>query len=182
MKIYFFRSDVDQFDAITPLRESDFDRFDGFDGFQRFLEWSPLEVRVFSESSGTEDPGPGDFPYLEPHVPVFSEKAVVELGKLVSGMAELLPLSSDAGEFFAVNVACLDGALDEERSLIERFRSSGRVMRVQRHVFNPDVIRDTHIFKISQAPLMDVFVSEEFVSRVTAAGLQGFRREIAWEI
>ena len=65
------------------------------------------------------------------------------------------------------------------RSDIEYFPSSGRVSRVKRHAFHPEIVRDQWIFKIPQTPAR-AFVTDRFVQLVQQAGLTGFDFEEVW--
>ncbi len=124
----------------------------------------------------------GDTAHLAAGVAVFSEKAVLALGDLLRPHGQVLPLKCKEGKFYAFNVTRVLDGLDLEKSSIERFPSSGRVMQVYRYVFKTDVIGGYPIFKIKYGPNSDLlrgelFVSDEFVDRVKATGLTGFRFE-----
>lgn len=58
--------------------------------------------------------------------------------------------------------------------------SNGRVMRMTRHAFRPDVISGVDLFKIPNLRVSPTYVSERFVERVKAAGLRGLVFNKVW--
>ena len=70
---------------------------------------------------------------------------------------------------------------DYEKAEIEKFKSSGRVMSIEKYAFKPEIIKDNHIFKIVEFPKSEVFVSDEFKQKVEEAGLKGFKFELVWD-
>lgn len=61
--------------------------------------------------------------------------------------------------------------LDREKSIIRRFPSSGRVMKIMQHVFHLEKIYDPLIFHISESP--SVFCTQSIKQIVEDAGLRG---------
>jgi hypothetical protein len=110
---------------------------------------------------------------------VLTARAVHILGERLQGFGELLPLSCADAELYVYNPLHIVDALDEERSEIVRF-SSGRVMRITRHVFRTEVLAGVPIFKIPQLTRGSIFVAAELVQAVKAAGLQGTNFERVW--
>lgn len=56
---------------------------------------------------------------------------------------------------------------------------SGRVSRIKRYAFHPDVVRNEWIFKIRQTQA-EAFATEQFVDLVRSAGLTGFEFRKLW--
>ncbi len=185
MSVYLLGVDVENYRNLTlagKLAEDyrAWDRFE-FDGrsLPADVELPPIEPMGGDLNEGLPL---GDTAHLAAGVAVFSEKAILALGDLLRPHGQVLPLKCKEGKFYAFNVTRVLDGLDLEKSSIERFPSSGRVMQVYRYVFKTDVIGGYPIFKIKYGPNSDLlrgelFVSDEFVDRVKATGLTGFRFE-----
>lgn len=108
-----------------------------------------------------------------------SRRALDVLLPHIGPAVQLIPLTFDEGEYAMVNIVNVIDALDEAHSGIERFPSSGRVSRIKRYSFHPDVVRNEWIFKIRQAQA-EAFVTEQFVDLVRSSGLTGFEFRTLW--
>lgn len=140
--------------------------------------WVPLEIQEVMDDELPAGPV-SDFPYMH-LVPTFSSNAVRELEDLLTPHGELLPVRAKRGEFYVFNVTNVVDALDENRSELERFTSSGRVMRIRRFVFRPDAVAGQTIFKIPQMIRSLVLVTDQFRQRVEDRRLTGFVFERLW--
>ena len=74
--------------------------------------------------------------------------------------------------FYLYHVTTVLEALDESKSVLERF-SSGRIMRVIKYVLKDDVVANHDVFRIS-GDKWKIVVSEHFVERIKKSGLEGF--------
>lgn len=172
MRVYTLKPDSNNYERLF-LRHSerDWEILRLFDGTSLTSRWRPLEVEL-----GGEDDQPalldGDFPSLSLHIPVLSQKAASALTPLLDEYGEFLPLSCREGDYYAFNVTCLRDCLDVEHSEIVRF-PGGRIMNVEQYAFHQEKIQDSVIFKLPQTPLMDVFVSERFISHFEHLDLKG---------
>jgi len=141
------------------------------DGRSKKDRWVPFKVEYEEDSL---DLPLADFPeFFLPHIPIFSARAAEALQPVLQTNGELLPLASDDEEYFAFNVKTLSDALSTNESDIVYF-PSGTIMRVNDYVLNPKGVGSTPIFKLSQTPLMAVFVTDDFVRMVESHGLLGF--------
>lgn len=174
MNVYIPYSDADRFESFVIVDDEEHTRLlNQFDGTPMAQSWSPVRITVLREGPGEEDLPPSDFPALG-RIPVFSARAADALAGLLEGRGELLPLDYDDGEYYAFNVTRLSDALDETRSELEYFESSGRIMDIARYEFIPERLVTETIFKLPQIPEMYEYVTDVFVGRVEERGLTGF--------
>jgi hypothetical protein len=150
--------------------------------FNRLFDGTPLK-KVWTERNDfafvPRRLPKGDTPGFSTHIPVFNHKAVRALVDLVEGNGELLPITCGTEQYFVFNVTNIIDALDEANCELQRF-SSGRIMDVMRYSFFEEKLTGATVFKIPQAVLMDVFVTDPFVERVSKAGLKGFKFRKVW--
>jgi hypothetical protein len=139
--------------------------------------WRSVVVRAVTD--GSAGPTRSDFATVWTE-PALSGRAAKALRELVSSCAELLPLATDIGDYFVLNVLTVPDALDEATSELTHF-STGRVMQVKRYSFRPQVIRDVPAFKIPQMPRAPVFLSEQFIRRAHELELTGLDPLLVWE-
>jgi hypothetical protein len=71
-------------------------------------------------------------------------------------------------------------ALDEDRSELKRFPSSGRIMRVVRLALFPERVTGEVIFKVPQLLTSPIFVTDRFAQRIQERGLVGFDLQPVW--
>jgi hypothetical protein len=168
-------------DGFQRLRadRADFERLRRWDGTSKAADWTPMRVSLETEELG-RPLWPGDFLSISGTPPVFSRRAAEVLGDLLPPNGELLPLACDVGEFLAYNCTTVLDALDEDRSQIARFRTSGRVSNIERHVFLPERLRGAIIFKLATVPGLYTYVTDGFLQRADESGLQGFAPHPIW--
>lgn len=168
MTVYLLRPKSNTYHSLAPLHEEDWEVFDSFVGDPLGERWTPVRV-VFEEGDAA-----GDFPSLLRHVPVFSDRALKVLLPLIETSVEVLPLDlvGEEEKLYAINVLNLLDALDYEKSKVTRFPSGG-VMFIDEYAFREDVISGADIFKIAEAPLKSVLVSECFKALTEENGLLG---------
>lgn len=145
-------------------------------------DWKPLKaIRSGSEQVNFSRPL-GDrcgIDYkLDPMV--LSRGALDVLLPHIGSYAQELPLDFDERSYSLLNITRVIDALDESRSELYRFPSSGRVGDILRYVFKTELVKDEFIFKIPQLPRNAVFVTNRFVEIVTEAGLTGFDFQLLW--
>ena len=135
--------------------------------------WIPLEVigRVRSFN---------DYPCVNLIIPAFSRRAVGALRDFLEPNGELLPLVSDVREYYAYNVTTVADILDLEKSTIQ-WLGAERVVAadILRFECIESRFADLSIFTIVEEPTL-IFVSQVFVDRVHANGLEGFAFIKVW--
>lgn len=91
---------------------------------------------------------------------------------------EFLPLSVADTTIWAVNVLEILDCLDEEKSDLKRFTSSGRVQRINNYVFKSAMIHQAElIFKIPQKIRTGIYATDRFKDKVEQAGFTGLKFE-----
>jgi hypothetical protein len=178
MKIYTVCADVNKYCGLYYRGPGDLLEFDRrFNGTPMKDRWTGNHKFEFRSK-----PSPslrGDFPGLSTHIPIFNLKAVKALADLLKGNGELLPMTCEGEDHFLFNVTRVVDALDEAHCQIKRF-DSGKIMYIIRYSFLRDRLVGETVFKIPQIPLMDVFVTEDFVKRVKTSKLKGFEFRRLW--
>jgi len=91
---------------------------------------------------------------------------------LIASQVEFLLFESPFGPYYGLHLRYVD-CLDAEHSEVIRFKSSGRIMEVERYSFHWDRLADIHIFHLPELGLSRLFVSDEFKRVVELNGLTG---------
>ena len=160
------------FEWVLPVRDSDHEVLWSLNGISRRAAWQPMPVaRLWVDDEG-EPRTEADLPWLGGHVLVLRERAAGLLAPLLERHGELLPLSCPDADLWLFNVLTVVDALDEENSEIIRF-DDGDILNVERYAFRPDTAAGPAVFKVPQLLRGPLFVSDEFVGAVEAAGLTG---------
>jgi hypothetical protein len=157
--------------------DSSVEFYQQFDGRELASSWSHISVSIADEPSfqGVL----GDFTLLGT-VPVMSARAVAALSDVIGSRTEMLPLQFEAQNYFAINVTRMVDALDDERTVANRFQNSRRMFLVQKYEFFHDRVAEEWLFKVPQLALAHVFATEQFVSLGARAGLTGFKFRERW--
>lgn len=138
---------------------------------------TPRLVRVKAQHERVEPVG--DTPtHQSPGVKVFSARAVAALRDLIEPAAEILPVVSELGEFYAINVLARLDALIESESVISRF-DSGAVLSIRRYVFDPARLVGPSLFRLPQRTV-SVYFDERFMERMNQAELDQVRTSMLW--
>lgn len=180
MKVYKLGNEGDVYQWLRAQSTTDQDALDTLVGRPVKDTWGLVRVRLFREVDDFENRQASDCPYLAPGVPTLTAKSLEALRDLVEPHAEVLPLVSEDGQFFALNVTTLAEALDYEHSEVKRFRDGG-VMDVKKHAFIPGLVNGLPIFKLPEFSRSRVYVTDSFVERVQRHGLTGFKFNLLWE-
>jgi hypothetical protein len=141
--------------------------------------WIPPHVRLLHEDEG-QHLRPADMPWCNSSVIAVTERARPVLEELLAGDAEFLPLDCDEEQLWLVHPWRIVDALDEERSELERFTSSDRVMTVTRYVFREAALGGVACFKVPQM-IAPMFVTEGVVAAIRGNGLTGVRFQRLWQ-
>lgn len=115
----------------------------------------------------------GDFIYIAGAEGAFAinERARSVLFPLLVGRVELLPLYYGNERLHLVNVISVIDCLDEDRSKVERFPSTGLIFKVIEPVFKEELLEGVHIFKFAKNSF--IFVSDVFKKMVEEHNLKG---------
>ena len=179
--VYKLKCDVNNYEVFGLFNKDDWDVLEMLDNGEPVADkWHPIRVRP-RPPSPAELRMPGDFPYLGSIIPMFSGRAVEALRDVLEPNGELLALDCLEGVYCAYNLLTIIDALDQNRSDLKRFPSSGRIMLMNRYEFNPELLDDAVIFALPDMRGRR-FVTDEFVQRVRSAGLLGFEFHRVWSV
>jgi hypothetical protein len=107
-------------------------------------------------------------------------RAVEGLRPMLEAHGEVLPLATDdESELFVLNVTTVLDALDDDRSIVERFPGSDRIMRIKKVAFRPAIVRDVDIFRLPHRA-SPTYVSRRFVDAFNNAALVGLDFSLVW--
>lgn len=160
------------FEWVLPVRDADNEVLWSLNGISRRATWKAMPMaRLLVDDEG-EPRAQADLPWLGSDVLVLHERAAGLLAPVLKRHGELLPLSCPDADLWLFNVLTVADALDEEASEIVRF-DNGDILNVERYAFRADKAAGLALFKVPQLLRGPLFVSEEFVSAVEAAGLTG---------
>jgi hypothetical protein len=121
----------------------------------------------------------GDFPHFFGDVLLLSTRAKAILQDLMAPSGEFLEMKYGNESVYAFNVTNVIDVLDENKSEVKRFKSSGRIMSIERYEFIPHLLEDQVIFKIPQQKVR-IYVTDKFVKRVNEHGLVGLEFVERW--
>ena len=132
--------------------------------------WQPVDL-VLSLGKGEKDKPIADF--MSGFVSVaISGKALGVLTPSLLDQAECLPLNTDAGTYFALNVTAVN-CLDQGHSTLKLFSNSQRIMRVEKYAFYWEKLNGIHIFRLPELGISRLFVSDTFKQAVEENSLTG---------
>ena len=167
------------FEFCHPVDENDFETLKvQIDGTTRGQTWSPIQMRLIREDEG-KSLLESDSPWLGTHALIFRKSAIEKLKSLLMEYGELLPVACPGAELAIFNPTHVVDALDEEASSVLRF-SGGRIMRITRYAFRPEVVAGVEIFKIPSLRVSPTFVGERFVKLWHSSGLTGLEFKSIW--
>lgn len=145
------------------------------EGFQPLSAYRILEDEgeIFTEA---------DMPWMMDHWLVMRDHVRKELEPVMSGDVEFLPLITDDGLRLWITHALNNlPVLDLERSEIKRFPSSGRIMRIVRHHFLPQVEQAEVAFHLEEMKRGSLYVTGKVVDAVHRAGFTGTKFTEIWD-
>lgn len=178
IKIYKPRG-LDGFELCQPVKQEDFEVVNVLvDGTPRQDRWSSPEFRLIRQDEGVELQQ-SDAPWLGAQALILRRSAVDVYRVAVEDQAEFLRMSCPDADLWMLNPKCVPDALDEGSSSVLRF-SDRRIMRIMRHTFRKDVVRDLLAFKIPNLRVSPTFVSEQFVAMWGRSNLRGLDFEEVW--
>lgn len=116
-----------------------------------------------------------DFPNLAGSgILVFGPRAWELLSPLAEDLLEPIPLIFEESDLRIVRPTCiLEDAFDTELSKFKRFRSSGRIMAIDRYVLREPLGGFPLIFRLDPNISGKVFVNQDFCEAVDRLGLVG---------
>lgn len=181
MQLRVYRPVVaDGFEWVQPVDERDFDAVYRLDGQPRGTSWTPVRVRRIVSDGGVEL-SQADTPWLDGQTIVSRAGAHPVLRNVLGGAGESLELALEDGQeqLWLFNVCTVVDALDESRSDLIRFPSSGGAMKITRHEFLPDRVAGLAAFRIPQA--RGLHLGGEAVAAISGRQFAGLHFQEVWE-
>ena len=174
MSVWEITEDANTYCSILPT-DNDWNIFYSLSGEPLHQNWKAPEVFVLHEEGKIV----GDFFWLTGGVLSLRGTALQKLTSVLNHNVQILPLKFSKFELYVINVLAIFDCLDYERSTIERFPSSGRIMYVERYVFKENCLVDASIFRLPELKSR-LFATETFKDAVDKFGLTGLTfRKIA---
>lgn len=169
---------ADGYQWVLPEESRDYEILRKLRGERQGDRWTPMRVRLLKVDEG-QQLRRSDMPWQGSHALILTQRAMDVLRDIPEADCEFLPLACDDEKLWLMNPKLVTEALNEEESRLERFSSSGRIMRVMHYVFREEALRGLWCFRIPQQ--LPVYVTDRFVSAVNGAGLQGIHFDIIWQ-
>jgi hypothetical protein len=177
MKYYRYRPDANAFNGVVLQQKDDAAVTRIYYGDDPILpKWVPITVEGLADNPGRE----GDFPTLYNfwRIPLMSLRALNSLLALIGDCCEALPIKYPSGEaFFIIHVMRTIDCLDFELSELTRNEVTGRVNRIYRYAFTPDMLQGKRIFKLPLESGGELLVDDEFRYQAERSGLKGLLLE-----
>lgn len=168
------------FEWLLPVNQADFDLL-RFDGQPRSGSWKPVEMRRLKVSEQGNPLQPCDFPACSGgDMLIMSRAAREKIGSCLEQYGELLPLSCDEGEFWALNVTKLLSVLDESSSQLLRASDTGAILMIRKYSFRHADLGQADLFKLSQTIRGLIYVTDNFVELIKWSGLTGLEFVLVW--
>ncbi|MFD2082540.1 hypothetical protein SAMN05421678_10214 [Actinopolymorpha cephalotaxi] len=172
---------VGEYDHLAPVDDDDLERLADLEGARQGDAWTPIPVRILTTDVDTGEPLlRADFPWFASWALMLRDRAIDLAGPVLAPFGELLPLTCDDAKVVCFNAVDVLDAVDEERSGIVRFPSSGRIMTIEKYVFSPDLIPERAVFRVPQQTL-SVFYTEPVVRDLRALDLTGLDFRLVWD-
>ena len=132
--------------------------------------WEIPHLSLF-QYEGEEDKPLADF-MSGFDAPVVSKKATEILRPVVKQSVEFLPVQTEVGDYFALNIRFLN-CLDVAHSIVERAKSDGSVIGVDKYAFYEDRLKDVCMFRVPELGLSRLFVLDRFKKIYEQSNLTG---------
>ncbi|TPG68690.1 hypothetical protein EEL31_09235 [Brevibacillus laterosporus] len=122
-------------------------------------------------------------------MPVCSKHVLTVLNPLIEDSIEWLPIkvlrfnkAVDDDLFFILHVTNIINALDHEKASLKYFSSEPRrLMKINEYSFHLDQLKNQHIFKLTEFPKNEIFVSDQFKDLVLQHQIQGWEFIEVWD-
>lgn len=157
------------FEWALPVDATDFEVIASLSEGSAGSAWDPLHMRLHTVDDRGRPQEHAYLPWLGSGELVLRDEAIDVVGALLQPHGELLPLECDQARLALFSAPTVAGALDEQRSEIVRF-NSGRIMWLPGPVFRPEALRSMQAFKLSEMPRGKLYLGEELVQSIRAAG------------
>jgi hypothetical protein len=171
-EIFILKPDFDRFQELTAKADEFWDNqsLKFSEGNSIANDWQSLNLEIMDEDMLLPS---SDFPsFPVSYIPIFSEQAKDELEETIKDFGEFLEATLGSDTYYLFNITTHIDCLDLEQSDLEVL-SSGTILKIKKAVFKSE-IQFPAIFKLSNMPLGDIFVTRKFKEIVNNNGLKGF--------
>ena len=166
------------YELVQPI-EGDDHRviLDASRGYSEESHWRPVRVRLVKVDEGLPLRA-ADAPSLSFYEIILKRRAIDVMSDILQrAKCTLLPLDCDECELALIKPPRID-AFDEANA--EMARIGGTVIHVPRHAFFREKVSSVPIFKVATKGVGATFVSDQFLARWNAAGIQGTAFRLVW--
>lgn len=178
MKIYSIEVDIDKYQTILPVLDSNeiYEILD-FKGLPKEKKWEPIVFYIDNPLAIQ-----GDFySLINSAAFVCNKKAVDKLGRFWDLSAELLPIFLEDGtELFIVNIIDCINALDQKDTEYDYYEDGTRSNRILKYAFHKNRYHESSIFKIPETANTQILTytgikspEDEFFFAYKESGLTG---------
>ena len=173
---------VGEYEELATVDTDDLTVLGELDATSRLAAWTPIEIEILRFDEETDEPLlRADFPWFGSWTLMLRDRAIDLAGPVLAPFGEFLPLACADAAVTCFNCLQRLDVLDEGRSQIERFPSSGRIMVIEKYVFRPEMIPERSVFKIPQEQQGSLYYTERVVEDLQALGLTGLDFELVWD-
>jgi hypothetical protein len=174
VKVFTLKGDH-QLAWINPAGDAEGARLFRARGTAAAVGWQPLRLvlaPILGEAEAHDPPVLTDCPYLGAAQLLLSVRARDALAPLLAPEGEFLAAETDFGAYWIYNPLRSLDALDEERSVIERFPDGG-IRHITRHALRPEIIGEHAAFHL-RGKTGQCYATDSLANAVAQAGLAGF--------
>ena len=151
-------------------------RFDG----EPVADWRPVELVPSTHHTEEGKPVGDAFP-VWPGAVIVGERCYRLISPYLGDSAQVLPAAWGSETAYVLNVTRVIDCLDEERSKLKRFPSTGRVMRIEEYAFDKALVEDEVIFKIPEEAPAHPYVTDKLKAVIERNGIRGFKFVPVWK-
>lgn len=141
---------------------------------ERIENWVDVPLVASKHTEQNKLPLP-DISFVNVSTLLLNAKSYDILHPYIKEFAQFFEISTNCGQWYAVNVTNIVDCLDLDNSRIQRFPSTGRVMRIDEYVFHDEAIKDNHLFLLPESRNSFPYATEYFKGLVEGNGLTGIK-------
>ncbi|MGL4234754.1 hypothetical protein [Tabrizicola sp.] len=166
----------------VPRRETDNLRLYAVNG-PRETAWLPVPMQELLKDDRGRQRHASDMPWYNEHLLVLRKTALAALRPELERYGEFLDLIADT-PLTLFNVTVSLEALEEDKSEIVRF-DDGSVLMIERHVFRPDAIGSTQVFRLRLRNggyrVSPIYLQESLIDTFREVGIRGVGFALVWD-
>ena len=177
MKYWKLGTDVENFQCLKEFPNFEFED-SKFDGRSKINDWHELELVIRFPK---DDLPLGDMAGWELDIPIISNAAKKVIEKNCTDKVEFLPMNKEGEKWWILNSTELLDCIDYEKSEIEFFESSGRIMLIEKYAFIKEKVKGHNLFKLKDYPIDSPIITDVLKDVIEKNGFIGFEFELIWD-